>query len=226
MTEHGHGGHHFKLVLALLLIVGIMGLIAYANTGQKFLEAFKVGKFADVQPSTQTESFGMVLSTGVTALYGKSFSIAGSPFSFEGVCNFMKVGGLIIETEETRCSASAEGFTGTFQYSPFGSIVFVGSANAVKVNANKYSAATPISFEFEVIPTGFSVAGINVNSISMVAQSGDIEKYGKDGSLKAVAYLSQSTLDINSLIASAQLEKGELKISGIATSVKSEEFSW
>ena len=224
MTEGGKGGH-FKLVLALVLVVGIMGLIAYANTGQKFLQAFKIGKFADVQQSA-TEPFGIVLSTGVTALYGKSFSIAGSPFSFDGVCSLVKVGGLKIETEETRCSASAESFTGTFQYSPFGSIVFSGSSNTVKVNSNKYSAATPISFEFEVIPTKFSVAGINANTISIVAPSGKIEKYGKDGSLKAVAYLSQSTLDLNSLVAYAQLENGELKVTGTATSVKSEEFSW
>ena len=224
MAEGSKGGH-LKLILALVLIAGIMGLVAYANTGQKFLQAFKIGKFADVQQPA-TEPFGIALSTGVTALYGKSFSIATSPFSFDGVCSLVKVGGLKIETEETRCSASAESFTGTFQYSPFGSILFVGSASSVKVNENKYSATTPISFEFEVIPIGFIVAGINENAISLVTPLGKIEKYGKDGSLKAVAYLSQTTLDINSLVANVQLERGELKVTGTATSVKSEEFIW
>ena len=225
MAEGSKGGH-FKIILALVLIAGIMGLITYANTGEKFLQAFKLGRFTNVQPSSPTEPFGISLSTGVTALYGKSFAIAGAPFSFEGVCSLVKVGGLKIETEETRCSASAESFTGTFQYSPFGSILFVGSANNVKVNENKYSAPTSISFEFEIIPTGFFVAGINENSISLVTPSGKIEKYGKDGSLKSVAYLSQSTLDINSLVANAQLEQGELKVTGTASSVKSEEFNW
>lgn len=203
-----------------------MGLIAYANTGQQFLQSFKVGKFADVQSTAQKEPFGLSLSTGVTALYGKSFSIASSPFSFEGICSLVTVGGLNVETEDARCSASVESFSGTFQYSPFGSILFTGSSNSVKVNDNKYTAATPISFEFEVIPTAFSVSGINANTISMVTPSGKIEKYGKDGSLKAVAYLSQSTLDLNSLVAYAQLENGGLKITGTATSVKSEEFNW
>lgn len=226
MTEGGHSSHHLKLILALVLIVGIMGLIAYANTGQKFMEAFKLGRFANVQTTVQAEPFGVSLTTSATALYGKSFTITSAPFSFDGVCSLIKISGLKIENEETRCSASADSFTGTFQYSPFGSIVFVGSADVVKVNGNKYSASTPISFEFEVIPAGFLVAGINADKISLVAPAGKIEKYGKDGSLKAVAYLSQSTLDINSLIANAQLEKGELKISGTATSVKSEEFSW
>ncbi len=224
MTE-GHGGGHFKLILALVLIAGIMGLIAYANTGQQFLKALKIGGFTNVQQQP-TEPFGISLTTGVTAFYGKSFAISASPFSFEGVCSLVKVGGLKIETEETRCSASVESFTGTFQYSPFGSILFVGGASEVKVNSNKYSAQTPISFEFEVIPTGFFVAGINVDKISLIAPSGRIEKYGKDGSLKSIAYLSQSTLDLNSLIANAQLEQGELKVTGTATSVKSEEFSW
>ncbi len=225
MTEGSHGGH-LKFILALVLIVGIMGLAVYANTGQKFLQAFKLGKFADVQPTSPLEPFGTTLTAGVTVLYGKSFTITSSPISFEGVCSSVKVGGLKIDTGETRCSASAESFTGTFQYSQFGSIVFVGSANAVKVNSNKYSASTPISLEFEIIPVGFSVAGTNANTISLVVPSGKIEKYGKDGSLKAVAYLSQSTLDISNLVANTQLEKGELKIIGTATSVKGEEFSW
>ena len=224
MVEGVKGGH-FKLILALVLIMGIIGLIAYANTGGKFLQALKIGKFSEVQQQ-QAEPFGIVLSTETTALYGKSFSIASSPFSFEGICSTVKVGGLNIETEETRCSASADSFTGTFQYSPFGSVLFIGSANSVKVNANKYSSATPISFEFETIPTKFSVAGINVPTVSLVAPTGKIEKYGKDGSLKGIAFLSQSTLDINSLTGSVQLENGELKITGSATSVKSEEFTW
>ncbi len=221
----GHSGGHFKIILALVLIAGIMGLIAYANTGDQFLQAFKIGKFADVQQTT-AEPFGISLTTGVTALYGKSFSIAGSPFSFEGVCSSLKVGGLDIEREETRCSVSIEGFTGTFQYSPFGSILFVGSGSSVKVDSNRYSSAAPISFEFEAIPAGFFVGGISENKISVVVPAGKIEKYGKDGSLKAVAYLSQSTLDLSSLFGNAQLDNGELKITGTATSVKSEEFSW
>lgn len=224
MTEGSRGGH-FKLILALVLIAGILGLIVYANAGQNFLKLFKVGRATEVQP-TQAEPFGISLSTITTALYGKSFSITSSPFSFEGVCSLVNVGGLKIEKEETRCSASADSFTGTFQYSPFGSIIISGSATTVKVDANKYSSQTPISFEFEVIPTGFSVAGINVDSISLIAPSGKIEKYGRDGSLKSIAYLSQSTLDITGLVGSVQLENGELKITGTATSVKSQEFTW
>lgn len=222
MTEGAKGGH-FKLILALVLIVGIMGLIAYANSGDGFLKAFKAGRAVQ---TAGAEPFGISLSTGTTALYGKSFAIAGSPFSFTGVCSFIKVGGLTIQSEETRCSASAESFTGTFQYSQFGSIVFVGSADSVKVNSNTYNAATPIDFEFEVIPTGFFVGGISETKLSLIAPSGKIEKYGKDGSLKAVAFLSQSMLDLNSLVGNAQLENGELKVTGTATSVKSEEFSW
>lgn len=222
MSEGAKGGH-FKLVLALVLLIGIIGLVVYANAGHGFLNAFKTGKIANVQ---QKEPFGIALSTVATALYGKSFTISGSPFSFDGVCSSVKVGGLKIEGDQTRCSASADSFTGTFQYTQFGSILLTGSAGSVKVNSNKYSSATPISFEFEVIPTGFLVTGISEIKISLVAPSGKIERYGKDGSLKSIAYLSQSTLDLNNLVANAMLERGELKLTGTATSVKSEEFSW
>ncbi len=222
----GHSGGHFKLVLALVLIAGIMGLIAYANTGERFLQEFKLGRFANVDTTVTSEPFGISMSTGLTVLYGKSFALSSSPFSFSGICSLVQVGGLAIESEETRCSVSSEGFTGTFQYTPFGSMIIAGSGSNVKVGPNKYSAAAPISFEFEVIPTEFFVSGINENKVSLVAPSGKIERYGKDGSLNGIESLSQSTLDLNSLVANVQLENGELKITGTATSVKSEEFSW
>lgn len=226
MSEGGGKGGHFKLILALVLIVGIMGLVAYANSGEKFLEAFKIGKFANVQQPATAEPFSISMHTGTTALYGKSFSVVGGYFSFDGVCSLVMIGELTMESDETRCSVSVDGFTGTFQYSQYGSVMFTGSGDAVRMGSTKYSAATPVSFEFEVIPTGFTVSGINANSVSLIAPSGKIEKYAKDGSLKAVAFLSQNTLDINSLLANAQLENGELKVTGTATSVKSEEFSW
>lgn len=224
MAEGSRGGH-FKLVLALVLIAGILGLVAYANTGQKFLEAFKIGKFTNVQPDAQAEPFGILLSTGVTALYGKSFSIAGSPFSFEGVCNLITLGGVTATSDETRCSVSVDSFVGTFQYTQFGSILFVGSAPAVKVDTKKYSTATPINFEFEVIPTGFSVVGINEKQVTLSVPSGRIERYSSDGSLRGTESLNQS-IDLNNLIANAELKNGELKVTGTATSVRSEEFSW
>ncbi len=226
MTEKAGHGHHFKLVLALLLVAGIMGLVVYANTSGKLAETFKIGRFANVESTEEKESFSISMTTGTSALYGKKFQISASPFSFEGVCSLIKVGGLRIETQDTRCTASTDSFTGSFEYTSFGSIMFTGTANSVTVDSNKYSLDTPVSFEFEAIPTSFSVSGTSADKISMVAPFGAIEKYGADGSLKGVAYLSQSTLDLNSLVANVRLDQGELKIIGTATSVKSDEFSW
>ncbi len=226
MTEGAHSGGHFKLILALGLIAAIMGLIVYANAGDKIMQALKVGKFTETQAPPPEEPFGVSLKTAATALYGKSFTIATSPFSFEGVCSTVSVGGLKFETEETRCSASSDSFTGTFQYTPFGSILITGNAPSVKVNSIKYSSAAPTNFEFEVIPTTFSIDGLTTTALSIIAPTGSIEKYARDGSLVGVAYLTQSTLDINSLVASAQLKEGQLTVTGTATSVTNEEFSW
>lgn len=223
MSEGSGKGGHFKLILALALVLGIIGLSVYANTGPKFLSALKTGKVTNMQ---QAEPFGVSLTTATTALYGKSFSVSSSQFSFEGVCNLVKVGGFKVEGEETRCSASADGFTGSYQYTQFGSLVIGGSANSVKIDSKRYSSSVPTSFEFEVIPIGFSLTGISEPKLSMTVPTGTIERYGKDGSLKSIAYLSQSSLDLNSLVANAQLEKGQLKLTGTVTSVKSEEFSW
>lgn len=225
MSEGGHGGHHFKLILAILLVAGILGLVAYGTTGQKFLEALKVGKVTGLSTG-QAEPFGISLSTVATALYGKSFSISGSPFSFAGVCSQVTISGLKIENNETRCSGSSSSFTGSFQYTQFGSILFVGSADSITINSNKYSTDKPITFELEAIPTGFTVTGVSQDKLSLVAPSGKVEKFGKDGSLKSVAYLSNSSLDINSLFSNVQLDNGELKITGTAISVKSADFSW
>lgn len=222
MAEGGRFGH-FKLILALVLIVGILGLIAYANTGQKFLEKIKIGRFA--QTGETKEPFGIVLTTDTTSLYGKSFSINKAVVNLAGVCNKVKIGSLSVERENTRCLVETSDFLGTFYYTPFGSISVSGQVTSVKLDANTYKSDTAINLEVEVIPVSFFVTGLNEPTFSTVA-SGKIEKYSAEGELKGVAFLKSNSLTINNLIVSAQLENGELKVTGTATSVKSDDFSW
>lgn len=219
-------GSNYKLILAILLIVGIIGIIMYAKFGQNLIENIKSGRITAVNSPPPSEPFGITFSTGSTALYGKSFPVEKSMFTFSGVCSSVKINSVKIEREEKRCSGSSDSFTGTFQYTPFGSILFTGSSAALTVNSDKYSSSNSVALEFEIIPSEFSVGGLNEKQISIIAPSGKVEKYGKDGSLKGIAYLSQTSLDISNLNGRVELKDGELKITGTATSVKSQDFSW
>lgn len=227
MTEGGHSSshRHFKTILAVLLIAGILGMIAYGNAGKNFLEVLKSGKVTDAG-GNQGKNFGISLTTAATSLYGKSFSITSSPFSVDGVCSIVQVGGINIEPSETRCSAIAENFTGKFDYTAFGSVVFTGAVDSLKFDLSKYSAGSPLSIQLELIPTRLSVAGIISDKLSITAPSGKIDRYGSDGSLKGSEALGQNPIDINNLLANVALSNGELKITGTANSVKSDDFSW
>ena len=223
-----HKRSHFKLILAGLLLAGILGLLFYSATGSTFPQDFKLGMFTDVQ-KTNTEPFGISLSTDTIAFYGKSFNMDNSSFSAKGACSSIKISGTTIKSNDNRCGVSSDNFRGTFQYTTSGSIVFSGTADSLTVNSLEFSnndTANPVKFEVEVIPALFSANGISSKELVLLAPSGSIQKFGKDGSLKAVSYLSQTSLDISNLLGRVELTTGELKVTGTATSVKGDEFNW
>ncbi|MBI2084309.1 MAG: hypothetical protein HYT70_01715 [Candidatus Aenigmarchaeota archaeon] len=223
MAEDGGKRSHFKMFLALALIVGIVGLLAYGNRGDNVVSSV-IGRFSSVG-GIGGEPFNIVLSTDSTVLYGNSFDLAGSDITVSGICNSLKIGSLTVAKDNTRCSIQASGYTGKFEYTPFGSIVVSGQAPSVKIDAYTYTAGNAVSIEAEVIPTGFHATGLIKSKISTVAPSGSISKFS-GGELKGVSYLSKTPLDISNLNADAELKDGVLTLTGTATAVKSTEFSW
>ncbi|MEM5808249.1 MAG: hypothetical protein QW818_03900, partial [Candidatus Aenigmatarchaeota archaeon] len=131
MAEDVKGGH-FKLILALVLIVGILGLIAYANMGQQFLKVFKVGKFADVQKPA-AKPFGIVLKTETTTLYGKSLTLTNSVVNLKGVCNTIKLDTVKTKIED-RCTFSSDDVTGNLLYEA-GSIIVRGTSPSITLDS-------------------------------------------------------------------------------------------
>ncbi|MBI2543473.1 MAG: hypothetical protein HYW24_04795 [Candidatus Aenigmarchaeota archaeon] len=222
MAESGHG-HHLKLILALVLILGILGLIAYTNVNGN-IDSLKIGSFVGPKKASAS-ALEIVLTTDKTVLYGRTFSLTNSNVNLNGICSIITVSGLTIEGENSRCSVDMGGFSGKFDYSPFGSIVVTGSVSTITVNGQKYTAEKPVSVHIELIPVTFSITGLNINKLSITAPSGQIEKY-VDGSLKGVEYLNQNVLDISNLIGSIQSNELELTIRGAVSSVKSDSFTW
>ncbi len=225
MSEERQKHSHFKMILAILLLAGIAGLLVYSNAGMPFPQGLSLGMFTSIQPSSG-EPFGIILSTGATSLYGNDFKIDKSAVSVNGICNLIKINDITIEKDNAKCDIVVGNFSGTFQYTEFGSIVFMGTSDSLILNSDKYSSSAPVSFDVEIIPVGFSVNGITSKRLSFVAPSGSIQKFGSEGSLKAISYLSNTTLDISNLIGRVELSTDELKVTGTATSVKGDEFDW
>ncbi len=220
-----HGGHHFKTILAVVLIAGILGMIVYGNAGRNFLEALKAGKVTQAGLENG-KTFGLSLSTDATSLYGKGFPIQTSPFEVDGVCGSIQIGDVSVESSDTRCSAKAENFTGKFDYTSLGSVVFSGTVDSIKLGSNRYSSSTPLKVQMEVIPTALFVAGISAPKLSLKVSSGSIERYSTDGTLKGSEGLTGDAIDINNLLANVELTNGSLKVTGTANSVRSDNFSW
>lgn len=223
MSEGGGKRSHFKMFLALALIVGIVGLLAYGNQSGNALNSV-IGRFSSVS-GLAGQPFDIALSTDSTVLYGNSFDLAGSDVTLSGVCNTLKIGALTVEKENTRCTIQVSGYTGRFEYTPFGSIVISGQAPSVKVDSYTYTSGKAVTLEAEVIPLGFSATGLIKSKVSMIAPSGQISKFS-GGELKGVSYLDKTSLDISNLNANAELKDGVLTLTGTATAVKSTEFSW
>ncbi len=213
---------NFKMFLALFLIAGIVGLLAYGNKGDNAVSSV-LGRFTNI--GAGGDAFDLRLSTDATVLYGNSFALSGSDITISGVCNVVNIGELTIERENTRCTIQTSGYSGKFDYTPFGSIVLAGQSSAVKLDTYTYSSGKPVNFEVEIIPMGMFVTGISKSKLSMVAPFGEIAKFS-NGELKGVSYLSGTPLDINNLNGNIELKDGVLTITGAATAVKSTEFTW
>ncbi|MBI2545458.1 MAG: hypothetical protein HYW22_02595 [Candidatus Aenigmarchaeota archaeon] len=227
MAEEHQKRSHFKMVLAILLLLGIFGLLVYSGSGKNF-SGFAIGNFIDSQRtnSGQPQPFGIILTTEASALYGRSFNVDNSSFSAEGTCTSIRVNDLKIEMGDAACMIVSDSFTGTFTYSESGSVIFSGTAGSITLNSDKFSSTSLVNIQVEVVPKDFSVIGVTTKNLNLTANSGNIQKIGKDGSVKTISYLSNTVLDISNLVGRVELSTGELKVTGTATSVKGDDFNW
>lgn len=221
MTEKHH---HLKLWLAVFLVIGILGLMFYSDVGKNALSLFKVGKFTKPAP-TDVSRFLMVLNAEKDAFYGLSLSVSDTNFVSEGICQqTIKLGELTLQKSGTRCKATISGLKGSFTYTQAGSIQIVADSASVSIDDTSYSSDKPIHVEMEVIPFTFSLSSFEVGAIPLSAVRGDLSKLKDDGSIGAIAYLDNSSIEVDNFVGSLRLDNGKAILNGLASSIKG--LSW
>ncbi len=222
MSEKHH--HHWKVWLTLFVIVGILGLVFYKGGGNEIISFFKVGKFTKSVPASLTW-FQMELNSEKDAFYGLSFKVSDTNFIGDGVCQqTMKLGELNLQKTGTRCKITVSGFNGDFTYTQAGSIQITADSSGVVIDDVSYSSGKPIHVEMELIPFTFSLSAIEVESIPLSVVKGELKKFKDDGSISSIAYLDNSSIEVENFVGSLVLENGKAMMNGLASSVKG--LSW
>ncbi|MBI5871895.1 hypothetical protein HZB88_02315 [archaeon] len=219
--------HHWKIWLTLVLVVGILGLFLYTDTGKKTLNLFKLGQFTKTTATPTGAQFSISLNSNIDAFYSQLYKVTNSSFAANGICRqSIKLNELVLQKEATRCDAILSGFSGTFDYTKAGSIVLSGESSVIFIDDSTYSSSKPIQVELEVIPFKFTLEGLSQQKISLPSVSGDVDRLKEDGSVKAVVYLANNSLEISNFLGSLKLENGTAILNGMANSVKGTDFSW
>lgn len=212
---------HWKAFLALIMIIGIIGLITYSDVGKNLLQTFG-GWFTRTKVSG--ESFVIVLSSEKEAFYGQTYKVANATFSSEGICQPIKLNEITLE-KSLRCKIAIIDLTGQVGYASVGSIKVSGESDSVNIDGSTYSSAIPIKIEFEIIPFNFILADISERKISLTSVTGEIKRIEND-TLVGYWKLDASSLDISNFVGEIKLADGLVILTGTATSVEGKNFSW
>lgn len=216
--------HHFKILLALVLVVGILGLVLFKSGGNT-LSLFKVGKFTSTTPSTNVSSFLLELDAQKDAFYGLNIDISGTNFVGDGICQqIIKLGDITVQKSGTRCNAEISMATGVFTYTQAGSIRITAKAESITIDGDIYSSNNPIYVDMEMIPFTFSLNPFTANNLPLSATNGDLTKFRDDLSVSATKNLRNESIGINNFMGSLKLEDGKAILFGSASSIQG--LSW
>jgi hypothetical protein len=213
----------WKALLALILIIGIIGLVTYGGIGKNLFHGLKVGGFTKTKAPTQT--FTIALSSKKDTFYGQSYKITNSTFIGSGVCQPIKLNELTMQ-KQTNCEIVIGDLSGQFIYTSIGSIKLIAETTNIIIDGSTYSSPQPIKIDIELAPSSFSLGGISEDKISFVSITGEVKKLGNDTSVKSISYLNADTLDITKFVGQISLKDEIVTLIGITNSVKGNDFSW
>ncbi|MEM7825208.1 MAG: hypothetical protein QXO27_04520 [Candidatus Aenigmatarchaeota archaeon] len=211
----------WRFFLALIIIMGIIGLVIYSGLGKGLL-GLKSGEFAKTKESQQ--SFFIVLSAEKESFYGQIYNVANSTFIGSGLCQPIKLNELTLKKEST-CDITMGDYSGVFEYSSIGSVKLIGQTNNLIIDGSTYSSPQPINILLEIVPSSFAIGGISGDKISMSSVVGEVKRLEND-IVKSISYLKGELLNIDNFVGEIKLENGLVTLSGMTNSVKGNSFSW
>ncbi|MEM5834440.1 MAG: hypothetical protein QXQ69_01160 [Candidatus Aenigmatarchaeota archaeon] len=224
----------FKPVLAAIIIIAIIGLLFFTDSGKKLVEFLsgKIGETASFILGRNTKTFKMILELSLENkknFYGKSFLAENSNFTAKSVYNFISVdGGIEKISGSKRVEIELKGLKGRLEVSNVGTLRISGEANYIRIGEYERSRDKAYQVEIEALPFDCSPTctfkAENLKSdLSFSVINGEVKKLRNDGSVDQIKYLKEESLIIQGFIGSFELNNS-LILSGEATQVRGSDF--
>jgi len=218
----------WKALLAVLLILAIAGLLFFTNSGQYYMNFFKirVGQFVSgIFGPTSGKTFSIILTASKEQFAGLNFKVSNSTLSISGDYKSIKIGDQIVDLKNKKTvDLSMSYFNGNIEFTAEGNAKISAEPNSFELNDLKYFSEKPMKVEMIIEPTKFLLTNLSMDKISFSPITGDIQRVN-DSKVDSIS-LKNEKLEISNFAGLIKSSDGKLTLQGIASAVKGESFSF
>jgi hypothetical protein len=217
-----------KIILAVFLILGIIGLLFFTQQGRVFLNSLNknipptfsslLTLFSFQKPSENYFPFSLQISRNSLS---DSFEAVNSTFlTQEGITIFLNNIPLTIPENS---SLRIENCQGRFDINE--KIKASLSAKRILIDEIAFGPSD-LKVEFEAPLQKALIAGARKDVINFSSISGKLEQLAEDGSVKHSVTLANDGLKISNFFGSIRFEKDLVYLYGCATKIQGKNFEW
>lgn len=239
-------GMNWKAMLTAFVIVAIGAMLLITEDGRKFAgQAFELvssgvgesvsGFFSHAftaSPEAMPDGEQFIISTEIdkSSFYGQEYRVSNSSFEADGLCDFgITISGLSVRTDSRECEIEMDDMIGDFKYTEAGTVRFDGTAGAMSINGNIYTANS-MQISMEMLPSSFMMDSLVQSKMEIESATGSINRITQKGSLKSTEGLDGERLLIGGFVGFISLEESNINLQGAAVSVEGigahSSFSW
>jgi hypothetical protein len=192
----------WKLLLAVLVILGIAGLLFFWETGTGYLNFLKnkVGEFTSIifkWVAPGGKQFSITLTADKEIFYGQKYKISNSTFEGSGAVKELKINSAV--STVTQASIKIEAMKDSFEITRQNSVKISADAASIVINAVQFLNT---NVYVEMLPSSFLLSQFNQDKLMLYSVNGQVKT--EEGWVKE---LSNADIEIQNF-------KGSLKSDG------------
>lgn len=217
----------WKVVLAAVLILAIVGFFFFSGIGSQYTSQFGIGSLTgfliNQRPAT---AFQFSLSAPRESFFGQDYKLTNASLDADGLYQYINAGNLNLESKAGKnITIALRNFNGDFQISAGGGIVLKGTATYAEFGDISASPDKTLNIQMELLPTTYTLTSLQANAINFAGITGTLQRGTPDNPDQV--NLSNSKLTINYFAGSlTQQNDGTTVLLGSASSIKGDNFSF
>jgi len=200
----------WKLVLVALIIVGILGVMFFSDTGITYFDVLKgsVGNFfAVVFKWGPPSRFYVTLTADKEIFYGQVYKISNASFSGFGTAKQITINKA--SSPVNQIDVDVQGIKGSFEMTRQRSVKISGDANNIVLNTFPFSS---VNIFIDMVPTDFSLSQFSQDKFVFPSVTGQIkteEGWSKD--------LNDAYVEIYGFVGTLRLAGDNMVLEGLTT---------